>query len=166
MAVLRKAVRRRRIAWLVMAGALAFIATMMVRSPASGGDQVVKFVIFGVMVVAALVLGYGGSRAIDNDAVLRVLFDRPGDVVWIYVTRTSRFAGSANVRPLIGLNYFASHLKVGLAEGTLMALAVPLRRDDECAHAASILAPQATVGFDGAIEQRFRAAPASLRRAA
>lgn len=156
MEMICSAVRRRRRSQLALAALAAVLAVVLALAPASGGsDRTVKIVITLATAAAAVILGRAGLRKVESDPVLRALSDGGREVVWIYIQRHSRFAGSQTG--------YAALLKLGLSSGAQLSLRVPVKTALEYLRAASDLVPQASVGFDPELQRRFQSSPKSLR---
>jgi hypothetical protein len=97
---------------------------------------------------------YVAMMPASKHAVIVMLNQRAGDVVWVY-PHALEVNGRASQK----------FVSFGLADGTEKALAIGAKTDPSplLDHCRAVL-PQATVGFSPELRAAFKADPASLRR--
>jgi hypothetical protein len=139
----------RSLAWLVAGGAVVFGLIMASRGAATK-EYVILAVIMGGLFAWFWKLSLRDPRAHPVMALLR---DRPGDVVWAYVS-TTRQNGSV-VR---------SEVMLGLPDKRRLSVNAAIGEEQELLDVLGRALPSATLGFSPERERAFLADPASLRR--
>jgi hypothetical protein len=133
------------------------LAGIMLAIPAyslgPGFGWTAKAVVASILAVVAGGFLSSAIRAPDKHPALELVRTRPGEIVWIFVTKHTQ--GGAPV---------SSKLVLGLESGRMLRVSAAIGREDELVRAVVELAPTATVGFDPALVAQFRSNPRSLRR--
>jgi hypothetical protein len=110
------------------------------------------------LVLCAIFAGMGALflvpalRAPEKHPILEVVRRRPGEIVWIYVSKQTQYGAPVSAQ-----------LVLGLQNGRRMTVNADLGREHDLLRAVGDAAPAATLGYQPSLEKAFRANPTSLR---
>ena len=141
----------RQMAYLVAFGALVF-GLIMASRDAAMKEYVIMGAIMGALFAWFWKLSLRDPKAHPAMALLR---ERPGDVVWAYVSTQSQNGSVVK-----------SEVMLALADKRRLAVNAAIGQEQELLNMLARALPSATLGFSPEREQAFLKDPASLRRQA
>lgn len=139
----RKKKQRQR--WL--GGAIVALAVGLTFIPAQGGERRGLLLLVVAGVAGGLFLIARAFTSPERDPAVCVLRENPGDIVWAYHHR----------QLYNGTQHIASVLKLGLRDGRLLTLGILPGQEQAFEAYVAARCPSATIGFDEALEAKFRA---------
>jgi hypothetical protein len=146
----RQRARRNRIVFLSVAficAGFALVAAVGPIHPEPSFSQ--RLVPFGIMLAGLVLFGRMALRApAQAELGLRVLAQRPGDIVWAYVWQSP----------------YETQIVLGLFDGSREVVEVPPARADELLRETAARLPHAAIGYCPSANATFVRDPRALRR--
>jgi hypothetical protein len=157
LSIFRRGLRRQRLVLLLFAPvalALAVLLPVLASDPSQGVSPVAAGVFSAFMGAGAIWLSSTALRPIEGVPMMRVLRERPTEIVWVYPIHHNRYG-----------MHVATSLTFNLANGK--SYRAPLTKEEEAPALALVrqLCPGVQIGHSAALAARFKTNPAALRNA-